>query len=849
MKKILLLLIFLFLANKAEAATDFVSIIDPGGSAAADFSSLASWQSVMTNTATDITVTGTRVFSGAVTGSINNNVTVYQCRGTSYQSKTGIMIYDTKAGQALVKSITAGASFQPNDRWYTHITGSTCDSASYFTISNTGDSAIAVAKCRTTTGAADTAAVTIDGWTTSATNYIKIWTDPSENYRHQGKWDDTKYRLSVSNTDAVLIREDYVRLDGLQVSISGSAEVSLVYDGTYTAGNNENRVSNSIIKGTNDPLNDTEKGIYLSSDNLLLNIWNTVVYNIYPSNNTSGTLVTDANSDVNTYSSTFIGGNYGVWSWTGGEINCKNCYSGGAATGDYTNIIIRGGTLVTSASSDGSGSDGLQDIDINTNNFTNVTAGSEDYHLAGGSDLKDAGTNTSAEGAPMNFNTDIDGDERSGDWDIGADEWHGTIVQASQTDKMTANLVGLWSFNGQDISGSTAYDRSGLGHDGTINGATPVIGKRGQALSFNGASSTVTVGNTGQSIGSVDFWVKPGSTSQYLIDFDGGSHYIRINSGSVTAFGFSPVTIYVDGVAGNTISDTNWHHIAVTTSSSFSASNLILGKVGSNYFTGSLDEVRIYSGELSADQVASLAGLGAVKANASQAGKMTDGLVGHWTFDGPDVNMNTHVATDRSGNGNDGTISGATPVIGKLGQALSFNGSSSYVDAGDIDAMDGLTRITVSAWVKWGGTTEGMTGEKHITEKSECDGVNGTFELLGGAASAHKAEFLIYNGNVDYTDSGASATSIDDGNWHFLSGVYDGSRVRIYVDGVDESSAPDSNKTLQSNVEYFQIGGSCNSHGSYFWPGQVDEVRVYSRALTLTEIGDLYRMGHAKVAR
>jgi hypothetical protein len=73
-------------------------------------------------------------------------------------------------------------------------------------------------------------------------------------------------------------------------------------------------------------------------------------------------------------------------------------------------------------------------------------------------------------------------------------------------------------------------------------------------------------------------------TIKNYIDLDGGTHYIQINSGTVTATGFSSPTIYVDGAAGSAISDTKWHFIVIATASSISASNVTLGKVGSNYF-------------------------------------------------------------------------------------------------------------------------------------------------------------------------------------------------------------------------------------------------------------------------
>jgi hypothetical protein len=94
--------------------------------------------------------------------------------------------------------------------------------------------------------------------------------------------------------------------------------------------------------------------------------------------------------------------------------------------------------MTTCASSDATGSAGLQNIAANTTNFTNVTAGSEDFHLPAGSALIDVGTDTSGDAAPLNFTDDIDGVTRTGTWDIGADEYVvGRVVLTSPVDTST----------------------------------------------------------------------------------------------------------------------------------------------------------------------------------------------------------------------------------------------------------------------------------------------------------------------------------------------------------------------------------------------------------------------------
>src|SRR5882724_6472793 len=87
--------------------------------------------------------------------------------------------------------------------------------------------------------------------------------------------------------------------------------------------------------------------------------------------------------------------------------------------------------------------------------------------------------------------------------------------------------------------------------------------------------------------------------------------------------------------------------------------------------------------------------------NKPSALGLNNGLVGWWTFDGKDMAGN--YAFDKSGNGNRGTLTGTNglPVrtLGKIGQGLNFDGVDDYVNAGDINALDGASQFTVSAWV------------------------------------------------------------------------------------------------------------------------------------------------------
>jgi hypothetical protein len=109
---------------------------------------------------------------------------------------------------------------------------------------------IAVAKCRCTGGTADTTNVTIDGWTTSTTQYIKIWTDPAESYRHNGTYQTgNKYRIETTiNTRSIQVLENYVHFYGIQIltSSNGTDVTAIQYE--ITTGTCVSNIESTISK-------------------------------------------------------------------------------------------------------------------------------------------------------------------------------------------------------------------------------------------------------------------------------------------------------------------------------------------------------------------------------------------------------------------------------------------------------------------------------------------------------------------------------------------------------------------------------------------------------------------------
>lgn len=258
---------------------------------------------------------------------------------------------------------------------------------------------------------ADTTAVTFDGWTTDATRYIRVYTPTAE--RHAGVWNTSKYRLSINAefSRPLIVSEDFVRVEGLQIEQTHANGVSPIrVVGTADAASSDVRFDATIVRSASARTNvDTGSNIALASGKTTIR--NSVIYDAGASCIYSSFVTNSPTVDLDNVTLA-AGTTYGL-NHTNGTATLRNVYSGGNGTDDFNGTITRTTCMHSSATSF-TGSTGSTAYD--TNNFTNVTSGSEDLHLPTGSALLDAGTDLSGD-----FTTDIDGDTRTR-WSVGADD-------------------------------------------------------------------------------------------------------------------------------------------------------------------------------------------------------------------------------------------------------------------------------------------------------------------------------------------------------------------------------------------------------------------------------------------
>lgn len=212
-------------------------------------------------------------------------------------------------------------------------------------------------------------------------------------------------------------------------------------------------------------------------------------------------------------------------------------------------------------------------------------------------------------------------------------------------------------------------------------------------------------------------------------------------------------------------------------------------------------------------------------------------LVNWWPGDGN---------ADDIQDGNPGTpVGGTTFAQGLVGQAFSFDGNvGTGVFIGDQANLENLSQITIDAWVN---TTGG--GDQPIITKHSSTNPSWVLRTFFGDNTGRVSFGVETNLGTTVTfNELVSTTSITDGQFHHVAGTYDGSTVKLYVDGVLEASAPLSGTIKNSiyrvvigNFDFLGLGILLNNA----FNGLIDEVEVYDRALTASEIQAIFDAGGA----
>ena len=207
---------------------------------------------------------------------------------------------------------------------------------------------------------------------------------------------------------------------------------------------------------------------------------------------------------------------------------------------------------------------------------------------------------------------------------------------------------------------------------------------------------------------------------------------------------------------------------------------------------------------------------------------METGLVAAYRFD--------RSAVDVSGSGNDGRVSGALATADRFGaadRAYSFS-NRAYIEVPHAPALNFGNSFSIGAWVRLNGGQRDYTGL-----------------IAKGPMSTEYPGYmlLIMNGNVAGTATGqpqyvvlTGKRDLNDGGWHYLTIVTDAQRkaVAVYVDGVLERQAEKPDLGLLFDSQQPLLIGVERNRVNYF-TGEIDDIRIFNRAITSGEIADLVR--------
>lgn len=179
---------------------------------------------------------------------------------------------------------------------------------------------------------------------------------------------------------------------------------------------------------------------------------------------------------------------------------------------------------------------------------------------------------------------------------------------------------------------------------------------------------------------------------------------------------------------------------------------------------------------------------------------------------------------DASSSNNNGVIENAVwTTAGRFGSALSFNGTSSWVTVADAASLDLTNGMTIEAWLN----PTALSGWRSALLKET--GVGLAYALYAHDNTPNPA--VTVNIGADQSAVGTAALPLN--TWTHLAATYDGIQLNLYVNGVLVGNRPQTgNMTVSSSP--LRIGGNA-VWGEYF-SGLIDEVRIYNRALSATEI-------------
>ena len=445
-----------------------------------------------------------------------------------------------------------------------------------------------------------------------------------------------------------------------------------------------------------------------------------------------------------------------------------------------------------------------------------------------------------------------------------------------QPDTSSPNeLLAYYSFD------ENANDLSGSGNHGEIVGASLSSGVSGQAYEFDGTNDYMAIQQLKlDSPGiletvSVSAWIKTNYAGDSwfdnwsVVDFDRDRYFSFFVRGNDGHLGFSTTDINgtLHDFSGNrAVNDGKWHFICAV----YNGSDKILyidgvedsrfanahngnslgtgdtrygfladgseadsfnGDRNGFYFEGSLDEIKIYSRSLADNEIL----------QEFESMEMPDPNDDLWLSYSFEENVQ-----DMSGNDNNGQAFGPIAVPGALGQGYEFDGVNDYVaiEKLNFNNQGAINALTICAWVK---TTN--QGGNWYDNWSILDFDRNEYFALFVRGDDGRICFSTTDSEGAIQDF-ASSSSVNDGKWHFISAVYNGTDKILYVDGVEDNRLANAHGGTAlgsgTSLRYGFLGDGSEANefngdrNGYHFQGALDELKVYGRALSSIDINDSF---------
>ncbi|MBN2314788.1 MAG: hypothetical protein JXM79_12730 [Sedimentisphaerales bacterium] len=546
---------------------------------------------------------------------------------------------------------------------------------------------------------------------------------------------------------------------------------------------------------------------------------------------------------------------YAVWTMSGGTVTVANEFElgwgGGAGTLTMAGGTINAGELVVPTDSGAFGELYLYGgtvnvtkpggLEVNANGLIDITDGTlvlEGDETAKVNDLAEAGQITAIGGQGL---LDVDYDVRN--------PGKTTVTAAAAS----PGLVAYYAMENDVLDGSHN------GNDGTMMGDPNFVegpAGYGMALAFDGDGDIVDCGN-GRSLAitgavTLSAWINVGVPG---LDHKVGGNQDDANGGYKMSVYNDKIEFEIRtaansavlnrSVEGGTILEAGvWYHVTgvysladgyirtyvngeldrellTTEELGLSRGNFFIGcepfNTGSYNFNGVMDEIRLYNIALTEHEIMGIAG--------QPVSPGAEGLVASYKFE--------NTADDSSSNGLNGTIVGdPTFVEGAVGMALDFDGDGDYVDCGNDPLFSITDAFSLGVWINWRTpTVEWQT----VIAKGD-----NAWRLAKGG-DTQTMDFGFTAGGDRGWLAARTASDVPLGEWHHVTATLDTTEgAKIYLDGVLEGTNPDTGGITVGDYPVY-IGDNSQQTGR-FWDGLIDEVRIYSRALTVGEA--LYLAGY-----